>query len=320
MWHLRHYVHIMPYQIRIIFAGTPEFAVPALQSLITHGQQVIAVYTQPDRPAGRGLKFTPSPVKKLALTHGLPIQQPESLKSAESQATLAKLQADLMVVAAYGLLLPRAVLNIPRLGCVNIHASLLPRWRGAAPIQRAILAGDTETGITIMRMAAGLDTGPIIAQSHCPILPTDNALTVHDRLMRLGAEAIIAALPTIIAGTPQPQPQDPSRATYAAKLHKTESAINWQLPANVLARHIRAFNPWPIATTSYAGNTLRLWEGLEIPGHGAPGLVVKASAQGLDVGTGHNLLRITKLQLPNKKVTTAADFINAHDMREVVLE
>jgi methionyl-tRNA formyltransferase len=305
--------------LRIIFAGTPEFSVPPLLALLGSGHRVAAVYTQPDRPAGRGRRLTSSPVKEVAQAHGLPLYQPESLRDRGVQGQLAALAADLMVVVAYGLILPRPVLAAPRLGCVNIHASLLPRWRGAAPIQRALLAGDPETGITIMQMEAGLDTGPMIHRRRCPILAGDTGGSLHDRLAPLGAQALLEALPAIAGGAPPLEPQDGALATYAHKLSKAEALIDWQRPALDLERQVRAFLPWPVAQARYAGMVLRIWGAETRPGTAAPGAVVAAGKEGIDVGTGEGLLRITRLQLPGKRVTEAADLVNARDLGGVVL-
>ncbi|MDQ1362586.1 MAG: methionyl-tRNA formyltransferase [Pseudomonadota bacterium] len=239
----------MPEKLRIIFAGTPEFSVPPLQALIDSPHDVVAVYTQPDRPAGRGRKLTPSPVKELALAHNIPVFQPVNFKAEEDRHALAALKADLMVVVAYGLILPQVILDAPRLGCINIHASLLPRWRGAAPIQRAILAGDTETGITIMQMEAGLDTGPMLHIECCPIAPDDTGSRLHDKLMALGAQALMKSLPGLISGTLRAEKQNDALACYAAKLQKSEALINWQDDAEKIYRQIRAFNAWPVAQT-----------------------------------------------------------------------
>ncbi|MEO6696481.1 MAG: methionyl-tRNA formyltransferase, partial [Gammaproteobacteria bacterium] len=233
--------------LKIIFAGTPEFAVPALQALLDSAHEVCAVYTQPDRPAGRGRTVQASPVKQLALRHRIPVLQPPSLKDASVQETLRALVADLMVVVAYGLILPAAVLSAPRLGCINIHASLLPRWRGAAPIQRAILAGDDQTGITLMQMDEGLDTGAMLVQRPCPILPTDSAKTLHDRLAALGAETLIETLGPLQDGTITARTQNGDAACYAAKLSKPEAVLDWRLDAAALDRKVRAFNPSPVA-------------------------------------------------------------------------
>ncbi len=299
--------------LRIIFAGTPEFSVPPLQALLDSEHQVVAVYTQPDRPAGRGRKLTASPVKQLALQHGIPVYQPDRLKGAEEQAELAALNADLMVVVAYGLLLPQAVLDAPRLGCVNIHASLLPRWRGAAPIQRAILAGDERSGITIMQMEAGLDTGPMIHVLDCPIGDEETGGSLHDRLCDLGATALMQALPDIAAGTAGMTVQDDAQATYAHKLSKEEARLDWRKPAIELERQVRAFDPWPVAQTRYGGAALRVWAAKAVPGSAEPGQVIHADRNGLDVGCGDRLLRITRLQLPGKRAMAVADFLNAHD-------
>jgi methionyl-tRNA formyltransferase len=299
--------------LRIIFAGTPEFSVPPLQALLDSEHQVVAVYTQPDRPAGRGRKLTASPVKQLALQHGIPVYQPDRLKGAGEQAELAALNADLMVVVAYGLLLPQAVLDAPRLGCVNIHASLLPRWRGAAPIQRAILAGDERSGITIMQMEAGLDTGPMIHVLDCPIGDEETGGSLHDRLCDLGATALMQALPDIAAGTAGMTVQDDAQATYAHKLSKEEARLDWRKPAIELERQVRAFDPWPVAQTRYGGAALRVWAAKAVPGSAEPGQVIHADRNGLDVGCGDRLLRITRLQLPGKRAMAVADFLNAHD-------
>ncbi|MFP4160978.1 MAG: methionyl-tRNA formyltransferase, partial [Ectothiorhodospira sp.] len=245
--------------MRVVYAGTPEFAVPALEALLQTSHEVVAVYTQPDRPAGRGRRLRPGPVKQKALACDLPVEQPATLRD---EATLERLRAhapDLMVVAAYGLILPRTVLEIPRLGCVNLHASLLPRWRGAAPIQRALLAGDRETGITLMRMAEGLDTGDMLRRIHCPITAGDTAGTLHDTLAHQGAELLVNALDDLAAGRLAGEPQDPERVTYADKLHKAEAVLDWHQGAAALDRRIRAFNPWPVAQTRWRGDPLRLW-------------------------------------------------------------
>ncbi|MCF8005300.1 MAG: methionyl-tRNA formyltransferase, partial [Chromatiaceae bacterium] len=245
---------------RIIFAGTPTFAVPALSALIAADWPVVAVYTQPDRPAGRGRKIMPGPVKQTALDAGIPVFQPTSLKHSEALEQLETLAPDLMVVAAYGLILPPAVLDCPRLGCINIHASLLPRWRGAAPIQRAIAAGDEQTGISLMQMEQGLDTGPVYARQRTRIGPRETGGSLHDRLAAIGAKLLVDSLPAICEGAPTPEPQDPERATYASKLEKRESTIDWQRSAIEIDRQIRAFDPWPVAQTRYNDETLRIWE------------------------------------------------------------
>jgi methionyl-tRNA formyltransferase len=306
--------------LRIVFAGTPEFSVPPLRALLAADYQVVGVYTQPDRPAGRGRKLAPSPVKAEAVAAGIPVFQPLSLKDADAQRELAALEPDLMVVVAYGLLLPQAVLDIPRLGCVNIHASLLPRWRGAAPIQRAILAGDSETGVDIMRMEAGLDTGPVYLEKRLAIEPGDTGGSLHDKLAKLGAEALMAALPGIADGSLPPQPQDDSQSCYAKKLDKAEAEIDWRRPAAEIARQVRAFNPWPVAQTRFEDAILRIWNASPVKGEAAnPGMVMSAGRQGIEVATGDGLLRITRLQMPGKKPVSAADFINAYAIQGVTL-
>jgi len=306
--------------LRIVFAGTPDFSVPPLRALIAAGHQLVGVYTQPDRPAGRGRKLTPSPVKAEALSAGIPVYQPASLKDADAQRELAALRPDLMVVVAYGLLLPQSVLDIPRLGCINIHASLLPRWRGAAPIQRAILAGDSETGVGIMRMEAGLDTGPVYLEKRIPIEPGDTGGSLHDKLAKLGAETLMAALPGIADGSLQPLPQDDARTCYARKLDKAEAEIDWTRPAAEIARQVHAFNPWPVAQTRFEDAILRIWNASPAKGEaGSPGMVMSAARHGIDVATGDGLLRITRLQMPGKKPLSAADFINAYPIQGVTL-
>jgi len=307
---------------RIIFAGTPDFAVPALAALIERDWPVIAVYTQPDRPAGRGRRLQPSPVKQTALAADIPVHQPPTLKDAAVQAELRGLGADLMIVAAYGLLLPKVVLAAPRLGCVNIHASLLPRWRGAAPVQRAIAAGDSRTGISIMGMEAGLDTGPVYLTRAIDIGPRETGGSLHDRLAALGAEALLAALPGIADGSLVPEPQDSDRATYASKLSKAEARIDWSRAAADIDRLVRAFDPWPVAETGLAGQTLRIWAAEPLAGGdgagASPGAVAAAGKAGIDVATGEGLLRITRLQPPGKRPMSAADFVNARDLHGAV--
>ena len=308
--------------LNVIYAGTPAFAVPALHRLVADGHCVRAVYTQPDRPAGRGRRLTASAVKQAALALGLPVLQPASLKTPTAQAELAAFGADAMVVAAYGLMLPKAVLVLPRWGCLNIHASLLPRWRGAAPIQRAIAAGDTHTGITIMQMAAGLDTGDILLRRVTPIAGTETGAVLHDRLAQLGAAAIGAALRALVTGTLTPEPQDAALSTYAAKLSKREAMLDWRQPAEALARQIRAFNPWPVCETRYRGTTLRIWAAQVADsetGAAPPGSIVRADRTGLVVATAQGGLAITRLQWPGRKPMDAADFLKTQTPLGVVL-
>ena len=299
---------------RIVFAGTPEFSVPALDALHAAGHEIAAVYTQPDRPAGRGRTLTASPVKRRALELGLTVEQPASLKDAAAVARLIEFAPDLMVVVAYGLILPPAVLDVPRLGCLNIHASLLPRWRGAAPIQRAILAGDTLTGVTIMKMDAGLDTGPTLLERPVAIGADETAGHLHDRLSAVGAEAIVVAIDEWLAGRLAPVAQPVEGATYAAKIRKEEAAIDWTQPAAAIARQVRAFNPWPVAETRWQGQQLRIWEAraLEAAPAVAPGEVVEAGNGRLAVATGVGRLLLERLQLAGRGVLTAAEFLNAN--------
>ncbi|MDD2892471.1 MAG: methionyl-tRNA formyltransferase [Halothiobacillaceae bacterium] len=307
---------------RIIYAGTPDFAVPALHALLAAGENVVAVYTQPDRPAGRGRKLTASPVKQAALEAGIPVFQPLSLRNDEAQRELAALAADLMVVAAYGLLLPKVVLDMPTHGCVNLHASLLPRWRGAAPIQRAIECGDTETGITLMQMDVGLDTGNMLAKSACPITPHDTAQDLHDRLAEMGAALLMQHLPVLLTGTLTGEVQDDALVTYAKKLDKAEALLDWSLPASELARRVMAFNPWPVAETRWKGETLRIWRAHAIDqpiDDETPGLIIASSREGIDVATGAGILRIQQLQRPGGKPLLAVDFLNSHPMLGEVL-
>ena len=299
--------------MRIIFAGTPPFAAAALNALADAGHDIVLVLTQPDRPAGRGMKLTHSAVKQAALTRGLPVYQPPSLKTLDAQADLRAADADIMVVAAYGLILPQAVLDLPRFGCLNIHASLLPRWRGAAPIQRAILAGDTETGITIMQMDAGLDTGAMLSRTVVPIGERDTAASLHDTLAAAGATAIVAALanyPTLA-----PVAQDDAQATYAAKLSKEEAQLDWRQPAAALARAVRAYNPVPGAWTLLDGAPLKIWSAQAVADSGAlkdadPGVVLRADADQLVVACGSGALVLQELQPAGSKRMSAAAFLS----------
>lgn len=299
--------------LNIVFAGTPDFAVPSLQALLESPHHVKAVYTQPDRPAGRGRKLTASPIKQCALEHGLPVEQPLSLKDSDEQAKLGAYQPDIMIVVAYGMILPPAALAIPRLGCINVHASLLPRWRGAAPIQRAILAGDTETGVTIMQMAEGLDTGDMLAKVATPIGANETAAELHDRLAPLGNEALLKVIEALATGTAQPEVQDESLTNYAAKLSKAEAPLDWQRPAIELHHQVCAFNPYPVAQTTLDGDTLRIWrsELSEASSQAAAGTVIAAGTEGIDVATGDGVLRLFEVQAAGKRRMTAVDFVNA---------
>jgi methionyl-tRNA formyltransferase len=301
---------------RIVFAGTPDFSVPALDALHAAGLPIAAVYTQPDRPAGRGRALTASPVKRRALELGLTVEQPGSLKDPSAVARLIAHAPELMVVVAYGLILPQAVLDVPRLGCLNIHASLLPRWRGAAPIQRAILAGDTLTGVTIMKMDAGLDTGPMLLTRPLEIGADETAGHLHDRLAAVGAEAIVTAIDEWLEGHIAPVPQPAVGATYAAKIRKDEAAIDWAQPAGAIARQVRAFNPWPVAETRWAGQQLRIWEARahDAAPQATPGEVVEAAGGRLAVATGDGALMVGRLQLAGRGVLTAAEFLNANKL------
>jgi methionyl-tRNA formyltransferase len=293
--------------VRILFAGTPPFAAAALEALADAGHDVVLVLTQPDRPAGRGMKLTPSAVKQAALVRGLPVYQPTSLKTPEAQAAIAATGADAMVVAAYGLILPQAVLDLPRFGCLNIHASLLPRWRGAAPIQRAILAGDTETGITIMQMDAGLDTGAMLSKTVVPIRDTDTAASLHDALAAAGATAIVTVLANYATLTPEVQ--DNSQATYAAKLSKDEAQLDWKLPADVLARAVRAYNPVPGAWTLLDSAPLKIWSAQATSGTGVAGEVLRADADQLLIACGSGALALLEIQPAGSKRMAAAAFL-----------
>jgi len=302
--------------MRLIFAGTPEFAAVALQSLLAAGHEIALVLTQPDRPAGRGMKLKPSPVKELALAHGLPIAQPTTLKDAETQAALRQIGADAMIVAAYGLILPRAVLDIPRLGCLNIHASLLPRWRGAAPIQRAILAGDADTGITIMQMDEGLDTGAMLLKKSCAIALDDTAQTLHDKLAALGGEAVIEALNALPSGSLRSQAQGSALATYAAKLTKDEARLDWTKPADELERAVRAYNPFPVAQARIGGDPLRIWGAkVATDAKGAPGTILAADKNGILVACGRAALLLTELQRAGGKRLGAEQFLTGAQIK-----
>lgn len=304
--------------MRIVFAGTPEFAVSSLRAAARH-HEVVAVYTQPDRPAGRGRGLAPSPVKLEAVARGIPVYQPESLKDAAAQQQLRDLQPDLMVVVAYGLILPKAVLAIPTHGCWNVHASLLPRWRGAAPIQRAIQAGDAKTGVCLMQMEAGLDTGPVLLHQELPIAATDTGGQLHDKLAELGAQVLSDGLGLLRAGIkPIARPQPEQGVTYAHKLDKAEAKLDWAQDAGALARTVRAFNPWPIAEATLAGERVRIHGAVALEAdHGqAPGTVLAASRDGIDIASGQGALRLRVLQREGGKAITAADYLNARrDLR-----
>jgi len=301
----------MTQALRLVFAGTPEFAAEHLQALLDTPHQIVAVYTQPDRPAGRGQKLMPSPVKQLALQHGLPVLQPPTLRDPATQEELRALAPDLMVVVAYGLILPQVVLDIPRLGCINSHASLLPRWRGAAPIQRAVQAGDAESGVTVMQMEAGLDTGPMLLKVTTPITAADTGGSLHDRLAQLGPQAVVQAIAGLAAGTLQGEVQDDALATYAHKLNKDEARIDWSRPADELERLVRAFTPWPICHSTLDGQPLKVLAAEPAEGRGQPGQILDASKDGLTVACGEGALRLTRLQLPGGKPLAFADLYNS---------
>lgn len=304
--------------MRLAFAGTPQFAVPALDALAASRHAVLAVFTRPDSPHGRGQTLRASPVKRRAEELSIAVHQPASFQSPDAVRALRDVAADLLVVVAYGLILPAQALAVPVLGCLNIHASLLPRWRGAAPIQRAILAGDAQTGITIMRMDAGLDTGPMLGKRAIDI-GGDNAQALHDRLAVLGGELIRETVDALASGESREEPQPGSGATYASKIEKSEALIDWHEDAQRIGRKVRAFNPWPVAETCWNAGQLRIWEAAPLPAPVAapetaavPGTVVAASADGLDIACGAGLLRILRLQLPGRKPVAAREFVNAH--------
>lgn len=293
--------------MRAAFAGTPEFAAVALRALLDAGFDIPLVLTQPDRPAGRGQKLVASPVKQVAQAQGIPVHQPERLKDPATHGPLIETAPDVLVVAAYGLILPQAVLDIPRYGCLNIHASLLPRWRGAAPIQRAIEAGDAETGVTIMQMEAGLDTGPMLRSEKCPIGADETAATLHDKLAALGGRLIIRALRDL--GTLMPQPQPTDGVTYASKIDKAEAAIDWRQPADLIERRLRAFDPFPGCTAQWGDTMLKLWRAHPAAGEGSPGEILAISAGGITVACGKGALTLVELQKPGGRRLAAADFL-----------
>lgn len=299
--------------LRIIFAGTPDFAARHLDALLSSGHEVVGVFTQPDRPAGRGNKLTPSPVKVLAEQHSIPVFQPKSLRPEENQAMVQALNADVMVVVAYGLILPLPVLSMPRLGCINVHGSLLPLWRGAAPIQRALWAGDSETGVTIMQMDVGLDTGAMLHKISCPILPQDTSATLYDKLAELGPRGLLETLEQLADGSAVAETQNDALATYAEKLSKEEARLNWQLSAEQLERCIRAFNPWPVSYFIVDEQPVKVWKAEVIAkAHGSqPGTIIQADKQGIQVATAEGILNIQELQPAGKKVMAAQDLLNS---------
>ncbi|MCE9680546.1 methionyl-tRNA formyltransferase [Shewanella sp. AS1] len=299
--------------LKIVFAGTPDFAARHLQALIGSEHKVIGVYSQPDRPAGRGKKLQASPVKAVALEHDIPVYQPVSLRNEEAQAELAALNADIMVVVAYGLILPKVVLDTPRLGCINVHGSILPRWRGAAPIQRALWAGDKVTGVTIMQMDIGLDTGDMLLKTELPIQDTDTSATLYEKLAQQGPEALIEALTGISQGTLSAEKQDESLANYAEKLSKEEALLDWNKPAEQLWREIRAFNPWPVSHFSHMDASIKVWQASvkSTQAKQAPGTIVSADKQGIDIATTDGVLSLQMMQLPGKKAMAVADILNS---------
>lgn len=299
--------------LNIIFAGTPDFAARHLQALIDSEHNVVAVYTQPDRPAGRGKKLAASPVKQLAQAHNIEVYQPKSLKQSEAQEQLAAIQADIMVVVAYGLILPQIVLDTPRLGCINVHGSILPRWRGAAPIQRALWAGDKSTGVTIMQMDIGLDTGDMLLKTNLPIEDSDTSASLYEKLAEQGPEALITALSGLANGSLTAEKQQESLANYAEKLSKEEAQIDWNKSAKSLWQEVRAFNPWPVSHFQLQGQTIKVWqtEICETTTSAKPGTILSTGKQGIDVATGNGIIRLITLQLPGKKPLAASDILNS---------
>jgi len=311
----------MDQSLAVAFAGTPDFALPALDAIAASRHRLTVIYTQPDRPAGRGQRLAASPVKERGLALGVPVRQPQSLRDAAAPAVLAAFAPDVMVVVAYGLLLPPAILELPRHGCLNIHASLLPRWRGAAPVARAIMAGDPVTGVCIMRMEAGLDTGPVMLRQEVPIGSRETAGELQARLAEEGARLIVPALDALAEGTAVFESQDPSHATYAHKLEKSEARLSWREPARVLERRIRALNPWPVAETTLDSAQLRIFEAdvVAAQSDSVPGTILHAGADGIVVMTAEQALAIRRLQLPGRRAVPAADFANARRLVGQVL-
>ncbi|KIP68749.1 methionyl-tRNA formyltransferase [Vibrio sp. ED002] len=303
----------MSQSLRIVFAGTPDFAARHLAALLSSEHEVIAVYTQPDRPAGRGKKLTASPVKTIALEHDIPVYQPENFKSDEAKQELADLNADIMVVVAYGLLLPQVVLDTPKLGCINVHGSILPRWRGAAPIQRSIWAGDAETGVTIMQMDIGLDTGDMLKIATLPIEASDTSASMYEKLAGLGPDALIDCLADIATGNAEPVKQDDELANYAKKLSKEEARINWNDDAAHIERCVRAFNPWPMSHFEVAENSIKVWQSRvgEQTSDKPAGTIVQADKTGIYVATGNGTLVLEQLQVPGKKAMSVQDILNS---------
>ena len=300
--------------LRIIFAGTPDFAAPALAALIEAGHEIVLVLTQPDRPSGRGMKLKASPVKELALEHDIEVFQPETLKDSRAQSRIEDAKADVIIVAAYGLIIPTNVLNMPRLGCFNIHASLLPRWRGAAPIQRSLLAGDKETGVTIMEVVPALDAGAMISKGVVPITELDTAQTLHDALAKTGADLMVKAMENLSKnGTLASTPQDDSLVTYAEKLQKSEATIDWNKSADAISKQVRAFNPFPVATAMLNGEVCRIWMATKKSGKGLAGQVV-ATNETIDVACGEGVLSIHELQLPGGKRLKAREFLTGRQL------
>ena len=299
--------------LRIIFAGTPDFAARHLNALLSSEHQIVGVFTQPDRPAGRGKKLMPSPVKVLAEEKGIPVFQPVSLRPQENQQLVADLQADIMVVVAYGLILPKAVLEMPRLGCLNVHGSLLPRWRGAAPIQRALWAGDRETGVTIMQMDVGLDTGDMLYKLSCPITAEDTSATLYDKLAQLGPQGLLATLTHIATGTATREVQDEEQVTYAEKLSKEEALLDWSLSAAQLERCIRAFNPWPMSYFVIDDQPVKVWKAsvINTQAKAEPGTIIEANKQGIQVATAQGILNLESLQPAGKKAMNTQDLLNS---------